>query len=67
MDIALSVDKEFNAFVPDISTKYEWYLCQICPALRICLSHMREVRGQNQAMFVHFDLDKADRLISKQP
>ncbi len=66
-DSALSGDIELKAFVPDPSTKYEQYLCHMCPvqALKIYLAQMREVRVQNRALFVHFDPDKAAHPISK--
>ena len=60
-------DIELQAFVPNPTSKYEYLLQCMCPvrALKIYLDCTREVRGQNRALFVHFDPAKAPRPISK--
>ncbi len=64
---ALNSNIELRAFVPNPTSNYEHFLQRMCPvrALKIYLDRTREVRGQNRALFVHFDLAKAARPISK--
>ncbi len=60
---ALDSDIELKAFIPHPSSKYEPFLQRMCPvrALKIYLDCTREVRGQNRALFIHFDPAKAAR------
>ncbi len=64
---ALDSDIELKAFIPHPSSKYERFLQRMCPvrALKIYLDRTREVRGQNRAVFIHFDPAKAARPVSK--
>ncbi len=58
--VALNADIEFKDFILDPLMKYACFQQLMCPvrALLIYRDCMREVRGQNRALFVHFNVDQ---------
>ncbi len=60
-------DIELRAFVPNPTSKYERFLQRMCldRALKIYIDRTKEVRGQNRALFIHYDPAKAACPISK--
>ena len=66
-EVALSSDIELSAFHPHPQTPVERGLRLMCPvrALRYYLQRTQPLRGNNTALFVHWDEDRAQRPVSK--
>ncbi len=66
-EVAFSSDLELSAFLPNPQTPGERGLRLMCPVrvLRYYLPRTPPLRGNNTALFVHWDEDRAPRPVSK--
>ncbi len=66
-EVALSSYIELSSFYPEPSTPLEEKLHLMCPvrALWICLHRTTHSRGQNRALFIHWDKGRAQCPVSK--